>query len=62
MHVVEQHASRHAFVGVVVVGLDDAVVIATATRLQADAIVTLDVRDFSAVKIPGSPELWPRDR
>ena len=43
-------------------GLVDAVVIATAIRLQADAIVTLDVRDFSAVKIPGSPALWPRDR
>ena len=43
-------------------GLVDAVVIATAARLQADAIVTLDVRDFSAVKIPGSPALWPRDR
>jgi predicted nucleic acid-binding protein len=43
-------------------GLVDAVVIATAMRLQADAIVTLDVRDFSAVKIPGSPALWPRDR
>jgi hypothetical protein len=35
---------------------------ATATRLRADAIVTLDVRDFSAVKIPGSPRLLPRDR
>jgi predicted nucleic acid-binding protein len=43
-------------------GLVDAVVIATAIRLQADAIVTLDVRDFSAIKIPGSPALWPRDR
>jgi uncharacterized protein len=43
-------------------GLVDAIVIATATRLQADAIVTLDVRHFSAVKIPGSPALWPRDR
>ena len=43
-------------------GLVDAVVMATAIRLQADAIVTLDVRDFSAVKIPGSSALWPRDR
>lgn len=43
-------------------GLVDAIVIATAARLQADAIVTLDVRDFAAVKIPGSPKLLPRDR
>jgi uncharacterized protein len=43
-------------------GLVDAVVIATAARLRADAIVTLDVRDFAAVKIPGSPRLLPRDR
>ena len=42
-------------------GLVDAVVIATATRLHADAIVTLDVRHFSAVRIPGSPKLLPRD-
>jgi predicted nucleic acid-binding protein len=44
------------------IGLVDAVVIATAARLHADAIVTLDVRDFSAVSIPGSPRLLPRDR
>jgi predicted nucleic acid-binding protein len=42
-------------------GLVDAVVMTTAARLRADAIVTLDIRDFSAVKIPGSPKLWPRD-
>lgn len=43
-------------------GLVDAVVIATAARLRAEAIVTLDVRDFAAVRIPGSPRLLPRDR
>ena len=43
------------------VGLVDAVVMALAARHRAAAIVTLDVRHFGAVKIPGSPELWPRD-
>jgi predicted nucleic acid-binding protein len=42
-------------------GLVDAVVIAVAERLGADAIATLDLRDFEAVKIAGSPRLLPRD-
>jgi uncharacterized protein len=42
-------------------GLVDAVVMATASRKRARAIATLDVRDFGAVKIAGSPRLWPRD-
>ncbi len=42
-------------------GLVDGVVIATAERLRATAIATLDVRDFSAVKIVGAPQLIPRD-
>lgn len=42
-------------------GLVDAVVIALAARRRATAIVTLDARHFGAVKIPGSPQLWPRD-
>ncbi len=42
-------------------GLVDAVVIAVAARRRAAAIATLDVRHFAAVKIPGSPRLWPRD-
>lgn len=42
-------------------GLVDAVVIAVATRRHAAAIATLDVRHFAAVRIPGAPELWPRD-
>jgi predicted nucleic acid-binding protein len=42
-------------------GLVDAVVIATATRLKATAIATLDLRHFAAVTIPGSPRLLPRD-
>lgn len=42
-------------------GLVDAVVIALATRHRATAIATLDVRHFSAVKITGAPQLWPRD-
>jgi predicted nucleic acid-binding protein len=42
-------------------GIVDAVVIATAERLRARAIATLDVRDFGAVEIEGRPKLLPRD-
>jgi predicted nucleic acid-binding protein len=42
-------------------GLTDAVVMAIAERLKARAIVTLDIRDFGAVELAGSPQLWPRD-
>jgi predicted nucleic acid-binding protein len=42
-------------------GLVDAVVIAIAERVRADAIATLDLRHFGAVKIAGSPRLFPRD-
>ena len=41
--------------------LVDAVVMATAIRLEAKAIATLDVRHFSAVALPGHPKLLPRD-
>jgi uncharacterized protein len=43
-------------------GLVDATVIAIAERVRARAIATLDLRDFGAVAIQGSPALWPRDR
>lgn len=43
-------------------GLVDAVVIATAERLKADSIATLDLRHFAAVAIKGNPRLLPRDR
>ncbi len=42
-------------------GLVDAVVIAVAERLRADAIATLDTRHFGAVPIKGAPSLLPRD-
>lgn len=42
-------------------GLVDAVVMAMAERLGAQAIATLDLRDFGAVELSGGPELWPRD-
>jgi predicted nucleic acid-binding protein len=42
-------------------GLVDAVVIAVAERLGAEAIATLDVRHFGAVPIQGNPRLLPRD-
>ena len=32
-----------------------------AERLEARAIVTLDVRDFGAVTLKGQPQIWPRD-
>lgn len=42
-------------------GLVDSVVVAVAERLGAHAIATLDVRDFGALPIAGSPLLLPRD-
>jgi predicted nucleic acid-binding protein len=42
-------------------GLVDAVVMAVAERLRAEAIATLDLRHFGAVKIAGAPRLLPRD-
>lgn len=42
-------------------GLVDAVVIAVAERLGAEAIATLDLRHFGAVTIRGNPRLLPRD-
>jgi uncharacterized protein len=42
-------------------GLVDGVVIAIAERHSADAIATLDLRHFGAVKIKGEPRLLPRD-
>lgn len=42
-------------------GLVDGVVMAMATRLEAEAIVTLDLRHFAAVALEGSPRLLPRD-
>jgi predicted nucleic acid-binding protein len=42
-------------------GLVDAVVIAVAERLNAEAIATLDLRHFAAVTIRGAPKLLPRD-
>ena len=42
-------------------GLVDAVVMAIAERLRADAIATLDLRHFGAIKIAGAPRLLPRD-
>lgn len=43
-------------------GLVDAIVVATAERLKARAIATLDVRHLGTVSIKGDPELLPRDR
>lgn len=43
------------------IGLVDAIVIATAERLRASAIATLDLPDFGAVEIAGQLRLFPRD-
>ena len=51
----------HARYGALRLGLVDALVIATAERLKADAIATLDLRHFGAVAIKGAPRLLPRD-
>jgi uncharacterized protein len=42
-------------------GLVDAVVVAVAERRRAEAIATLDLRHFGAVRIAGAPKLYPRD-
>ena len=42
-------------------GLVDGVVMAVAERVEAEAIATLDVRHFAAVKLHTAPALWPRD-
>jgi predicted nucleic acid-binding protein len=42
-------------------GLVDGIVAAVAERLQASAIATLDLRDFGALELIGSPRLLPRD-
>ena len=42
-------------------GLVDGIVMAVAERLEARAILTLDLRDFGAVTLKGDPEIWPRD-
>jgi predicted nucleic acid-binding protein len=42
-------------------GFVDGVVIATAERLRASAIATLDLKHFGAVAIKGKPRLLPRD-
>jgi len=42
-------------------GLVDTVVMAVAERLEAEAIVTLDLRHFGAVSLATAPRLLPRD-
>jgi predicted nucleic acid-binding protein len=42
-------------------GLVDACVMATAERLGAEAIATVDLRHFGAIKLRGAPKLLPRD-
>lgn len=42
-------------------GLVDAAVMAVAERLRADAIATLDLRDFGPVELRGASKLLPRD-
>ena len=42
-------------------GLVDSVVAAVAERLRATGIATVDLRDFGAMRLRGSPRLLPRD-
>lgn len=42
-------------------GVVDAVVMAVAERRKAEAIATLDLRHFAAVRLRGGPKLVPRD-
>ena len=41
--------------------LVDGIVMAVAERIEARAILTLDLRDFGAVTLKGRPAIWPRD-
>lgn len=43
------------------IGLVDSIVAAMAERLHANAIATLDQRDFGALELLGRPKLFPRD-
>ncbi len=51
----------HRQYGDLQLGLVDAVVLALAERLDAEAIATLDLRHFAAVKLATRPRLLPRD-
>jgi predicted nucleic acid-binding protein len=42
-------------------GLVDAIVLAIAERVGAEAIATLDLKHFGAVTLKGNPRLFPRD-
>lgn len=42
-------------------GLVDSIVAAMAERLHAEAIATVDLRDFGALTLEGGPKLFPRD-
>ena len=42
-------------------GLVDTIVMAVAERRKAEAIATLDLRHFGAVRLQGQPRLIPRD-
>lgn len=42
-------------------GLVDSIVAAMAERLRAEAIATLDLRDFGALALVGTPKLYPHD-
>lgn len=42
-------------------GLVDAAVMAAAERKGAEAIATLDLKHFGAVRLRGGPKIYPRD-
>jgi hypothetical protein len=54
----EEIARRHRALRL---GLVDSVVMAIAERRRAEAIATVDLRHFGAVRLRGSPRLLPRD-
>jgi len=54
----EELNRRHRALGL---GLVDAVVMAVAERRRAEAIATLDLRHFAAVRLAGNIRLLPRD-
>lgn len=57
----ERAHDLHRQYGALKLGVADGVVIAIAERLKAEAIATLDLKHFGAVKLAGNPRLLPRD-
>jgi predicted nucleic acid-binding protein len=57
----DRAVALNAKYGALRIGLVDGIVMAVAERRRAEAIATIDLRHFGAVKLRGDPKLLPRD-